>query len=299
MPTHSSRTHRDIPNKPNKTNWVEEAGHLPKYIERIAKHLKADEGYTTSRAIATAVNTVKRWARGGKVVEGGSHNVNADTQAKAAKALASWTRKKNMSEAGSGRATVELALKNVGGASPSSKQRKQWAKEGVALPDGSFPIPDKKYLIRAIKAFGRANESDRAKVKRHILKRARALGASEDQMKRAKELNLANGETIRGKRSGKGFQSEEHLRSPQTGQFVPKNQAAAKSAASQRSVETALTKMKEGDRKALPDDLGWVEKTKSGFTVVGPGGFRKSVATIAEAQNTTDQIINSAQRSNA
>src|SRR5688572_16036680 len=47
-------------------NWVERAGGLPKYIERIAKHLHYEKGYTISRAIATAVNTVKRWARMGK-----------------------------------------------------------------------------------------------------------------------------------------------------------------------------------------------------------------------------------------
>lgn len=84
---HSSSTHKDIPNKAGKTNWVEKAGGLPNYIRRIAKHLVADAGMSVSQAIATAVNTVKRWARGGG-------NVTAATQAKAAKALAEWEAKK-------------------------------------------------------------------------------------------------------------------------------------------------------------------------------------------------------------
>jgi hypothetical protein len=67
--------------KPGK-NWVEEAGGLPNYICRIARAIKRT-GKTTSQAIAIAVSRVKVWAAGG----GG---VNADTRAKAAKAVAQW-----------------------------------------------------------------------------------------------------------------------------------------------------------------------------------------------------------------
>src|SRR5699024_4705038 len=42
-------------------NWVDDVGGLPKYIRRIADHLIA-KGMSESRAIASAVNTVKRWA---------------------------------------------------------------------------------------------------------------------------------------------------------------------------------------------------------------------------------------------
>lgn len=45
-------------------NWVEKVGGLPSYIRRIAEHLQA-KGMGESHAIASAVNTVKRWARGG------------------------------------------------------------------------------------------------------------------------------------------------------------------------------------------------------------------------------------------
>lgn len=78
-------------------NWVERAGGLPKYIERIAKHLHYEKGYAISRAIATAVNTVKRWARMGKVAKYGDPNnkhVTPKTAAKAAKAVAQWESKR-------------------------------------------------------------------------------------------------------------------------------------------------------------------------------------------------------------
>src|SRR5699024_10920154 len=45
-------------------NWVDDVGGLPKYIREIADSLM-ERGFTESRAIATAVNTVRRWARGG------------------------------------------------------------------------------------------------------------------------------------------------------------------------------------------------------------------------------------------
>lgn len=88
----NSRNLPDLPNKKDKTNWVEKAGGLPSYIERIAKHLHSEKGMTVSHAIATAVNTVKKWAAG----KGG---VSAATKAKAAKALAEWEAKKASAKA--------------------------------------------------------------------------------------------------------------------------------------------------------------------------------------------------------
>lgn len=57
----------------------------------------------------------------------------------------------------------------------SARQRRKYASQGVALPDGSFPIPDKDGLRRAIRSVGRGGSYTRAK--RHIIKRAKALGA--------------------------------------------------------------------------------------------------------------------------
>lgn len=66
-----------------KSNWVEREGGLPKFIEDIALALIRDHGFSRSRAIATAINRVKRWARGGD-------GVKADTVTKSLKALAAW-----------------------------------------------------------------------------------------------------------------------------------------------------------------------------------------------------------------
>lgn len=55
--------------------------------------------------------------------------------------------------------------------------RKRMAKQGVALPDGSFPIPDRRHLFMAMQAFGRCPEDKRAALVAHIRRRARALGA--------------------------------------------------------------------------------------------------------------------------
>ncbi len=59
----------------------------------------------------------------------------------------------------------------------STDKRKQLAKSGAALPDGSFPIVTVQDLQNAISAFGRA--SDKAAAKAHIIKRAKALGRTD------------------------------------------------------------------------------------------------------------------------
>lgn len=77
---------------PEKDSWVERVGGLPKYIDEIARSIKAKRGTTTSQAIQLAIGAVQRWARGGG-------DVNADTRAKAVKAVAEWNIKKARSKA--------------------------------------------------------------------------------------------------------------------------------------------------------------------------------------------------------
>lgn len=90
-----SRSYPNLERVPGKQNWVDKAGGLPSFIERIAKHLHYEKGYEIGRAIAVAVNTCRRWAAGGTVTEhGSSHGVSAETRAKAVAALASWEAKK-------------------------------------------------------------------------------------------------------------------------------------------------------------------------------------------------------------
>lgn len=59
----------------------------------------------------------------------------------------------------------------------STKVREKYSDKGIAMEDGSFPIPDKDALRRAIQSIGRAK--DPAKAKAHIKRRARALGATD------------------------------------------------------------------------------------------------------------------------
>ena len=59
----------------------------------------------------------------------------------------------------------------------STEQREALADKGQALPDGSFPIVNKGDLRNAIGAFGRS--ANKTAARRHIIKRAKALGATE------------------------------------------------------------------------------------------------------------------------
>lgn len=70
-------------NRSPRKNWVENSGDLPRYVREIARSIEKKRAMPLSRAIPIAIGTVKRWARGGG-------NVNADTQAKAAKAVLEW-----------------------------------------------------------------------------------------------------------------------------------------------------------------------------------------------------------------
>jgi hypothetical protein len=77
----------------------------------------------------------------------------------------------------------------------SADERKQAAKEGQALPDGSFPIKNKSDLANAVKAYGRAK--DKAAAKAHIVKRAKSLGATDmlpDSWKKGDGEKAAGGE---------------------------------------------------------------------------------------------------------
>jgi hypothetical protein len=70
---------------------------------------------------------------------------------------------------------------------PNAEQMRQAVKAGQAMPadggPGRFPIRNGGDLDKAIRAVGRAGgpdgtEADRAKVRRFVIKRARALGLS-------------------------------------------------------------------------------------------------------------------------
>ena len=58
----------------------------------------------------------------------------------------------------------------------SADERKKLAGEGKAMKDGSYPIASKADLKNAVQAYGRAK--NKAAAKRHIIRRAKALGAT-------------------------------------------------------------------------------------------------------------------------
>ena len=61
----------------------------------------------------------------------------------------------------------------------SSEKRDEMAKDGRAMPDGSYPIDNVGDLKNAIRAVGRAKPGDRPKVRRHIRKHAKKLSKPE------------------------------------------------------------------------------------------------------------------------
>jgi len=180
-------------------NWVETTGtgHLPRYIRRIADHLMA-RGMTESHAIAAAVNTVKRWARGGSAAKGQKGHVSPETVAKAQAALAEWEAKRAQARAASA-VTVTFAgdLDQVQYRDVSTDERERLAKEGDALPDGSFPIANRSDLENAIRAVGRAKDPE--KTKAFIRRRARELDAEDllpDTWARAEVMRRIEGEEL-------------------------------------------------------------------------------------------------------
>jgi hypothetical protein len=76
-----------------------------------------------------------------------------------------------------GEKIIALASKVV-----STERREKLASAGAAMSDGSYPIPDKDFLRRAITSYPRGagtNGKTEASIKAHIKKRARALGATD------------------------------------------------------------------------------------------------------------------------
>lgn len=71
----------------------------------------------------------------------------------------------------------------------SSKERERLAGRGAAMPDGSYPIASIQDLRNAIQSFGRAKNP--SEVKAHIIRRAKALGASSELPESWKKENIS------------------------------------------------------------------------------------------------------------
>jgi hypothetical protein len=57
----------------------------------------------------------------------------------------------------------------------SAAQRREYAQSGIAMPNGDFPIPDEGHLTSAIGRLANYT-GDKAAAKKHIMRRAKALG---------------------------------------------------------------------------------------------------------------------------
>ncbi len=102
-------------------NWVEHSGGLPEYICRIARAIKRS-GKTTSQAIAIAVSRVKKWAAG-------ADDVDADTRAKAASALAQWEKLKAKNKARKVKATAQGEILMFTSSFNVDSVRRAWKKQ--------------------------------------------------------------------------------------------------------------------------------------------------------------------------
>lgn len=74
----------------------------------------------------------------------------------------------------------------------SPEQRKFFSEKGITLPDGSYPINDVSDLRKAIRACARIEGSKRSSVRRHVIKRARALGNQNLIPSHWRELSLSD-----------------------------------------------------------------------------------------------------------
>lgn len=85
--------------------------------------------------------------------------------------------------------TLRPGAKKQGSKSPTSSSRKALAKQGAALPDGSFPTPNRDFLERAIRSIGRAPAEKRPQLKAYLRRRAKALGATDLLKKGALQMS--------------------------------------------------------------------------------------------------------------
>jgi HK97 family phage prohead protease len=152
----------------------------------------------------------------------------------------------------------------------SPDKRRQLASRGHALPDGSYPIENVSDLTNAISAFGRAKPADRAKVKAHIMKRARSLGRPD---------LIPSGWASSGGKKDAGVGHESLDRSPKknwvelAGQLPAYIQHIAKDIHEQQGVPLSV---------AIPTAIAAVKRWASGVGNVKADTRAKAAAAVAE-----------------
>lgn len=140
-----STSSASLADKPgNDDNWIERAGgELPPYVRKIARAIMKS-GKSKSQAIAIAISRMKKWAAGGE-------DVDADTRAKAAKALASWealkakNAAKKLVKAARADGSSYLMLSNLGSFN-TDLVRRAWSAHSRPHHDGPYEVSAYSYI---------------------------------------------------------------------------------------------------------------------------------------------------------
>lgn len=249
--SHSSKIHPSLDRKPGVSNWVDQEGDLPSYIDRIAKHIHSDSGLSRSHAIAAAVNRVKELAAKGN--------------AQAIRAVAQWERKKASARArpnksGKGRASVSLAK------SDDEKRKK------------------------SVRSLTRKNETDEDRRNESKVKVASArAGASGVRSTVAgRHVRTRNRQAAR---VGGGVRpwDENKIVRDQGGRFGEKIDAAQYQTA-RRIVSASISRLQVGASVKFPGGIGWVQRTEGGY-MVQSGNERIVVRTVSEAIEAAASVL--------
>lgn len=198
-----------------RSNWVEETEKktgkgLPPGIRKVARKLKQlHPEWSLSRCIATAISRSKVWAAGGSAK--GARNTAGWEALKGANKARMGGKGVSAAHPAYEGAVLQLAHAYGGDAVPSlssqllelaqpldevtghlldlaapaaesAEGRRRAAAKGMALPGGSFPVPDVAHLKKAMKAYGRGTSPEkRAKVVALIRRAAKKLGVANEQ----------------------------------------------------------------------------------------------------------------------
>jgi hypothetical protein len=173
----------------------------------------------------------------------------------------------------------------------SDDDRKEMAASGEALPDGSFPIKNRKDLSNAVKAYGRAKDKDAAK--KHIKARAKDLGAEDalpdkwdEAEKAASEAAIAaadaKGEPDEAKKAEAAAGLSKSFKDLMHGAAAAILEKANKDGADTSVQNTGVADVKNADTPMLPKpeigqlaDFSWGDKSVQGkITEVNGTMFR-------------------------
>lgn len=250
----SSRLLPPLPNDPTKVNWVEEAGGLPDYMVRVAKHIYAG-GATLEAAIAGAISQTKKRA--------------ADGNKEAIAAVAQWEKMKASTHA------KKLSV--------SEKYRNE-APTVTVKGKSAYPIKggDRKKLIAAIKLYkmhkAKYPPQKRNEIKAHIKRAAKKMGVS---------VGLSVPEMVGPKRN---FNEAKYRRVG--GKFAPKPSTEAPTSKSKpQTAKATIEALGVGANFDIPGISGNIKRTEQGYVVTGPNGFKTTASTATEAIAVAARLI--------